>query len=213
MIVEEFLIKEIELKYLVGINQIKLKSTNLELEKFFNIIKEVQANFKDSFIQFFNDKYVLNTQHIYYACLFTQKAFFYKTNISNKKELELLLYFAGKRQIKQAIKDFGIDNEQIKKGIINLCIISSDQNINRIGNYVNSELKGVESNFTINEMKIEKYQNIRRYFGFSDNQIKSIIYSYNIKKSIEIPNQNNLPDLYLALNDLICEQMALISLE
>ena len=119
MIYEEFLIEEIDLKYFIGINQIKLKSTNLELETFIDLIKESQSNFKNSYLQFFNNKYVLNTQHIYHACYYTQKAFFYNTNISNKKELEVLLYLSAERQIKYAIKDFGIDIGQIKEGVIN----------------------------------------------------------------------------------------------
>jgi tRNA threonylcarbamoyladenosine modification (KEOPS) complex Cgi121 subunit len=213
MIVKEFLIENIKLNYYVGISQIKLEAKNIQLEMFFNLIKEIQSNFKNAYLQFFNDTYVLNTQHIYLACYFVQRAFYYKKHISNKKEIEILLYLAANRQIKHAIRDFGIDDKQIKKGIINYCIVSSINNINKVENYVNTSLKASERKFTLNDQKIEKYHTIRNYFGFSDYQIETILNSYNIKKNIELPNQNNLSDLYLALNDLICEQMALISLE
>jgi len=213
MIVEDFLIEDIELKYSVGIGQIKLDSSSLELEPLLDLVKEIQNKYKDTYLQFFNDKFVLNTQHIYHACFFTQKSFYYKINISNQKELEFLLYLATKRQIKDAIKDFGIDLEFIKKELINFCIITSDQTINKISNHIISVLKAIETKFNLNNQNFEKYNNIRKYFAFSDNQINSILKSYNINIDIKNPNVDNLQSLYLALNDLICEQMALLSLE
>ena len=213
MIIEEFLIEDMKLKYSVGINQIRLDSRDIELEKLLNLTKEIQNKYKDSYLQFFNEKYVLNTEHIYHACFFTQKSFYYKTNISNQKELEFLLYLATKRQIKDVIKDFGINLEYIKKGLINFCIISSNEIINKISNNVNSVLKAIETKFNLNNLNIEKYHIIKKYFGFSENQINSILKSYNIKIDIENPNKDNLQFLYLTLNDLICERMALLSLE
>ncbi|MFW9936355.1 MAG: KEOPS complex subunit Cgi121 [Candidatus Thorarchaeota archaeon] len=213
MIIEEFLIEDIKLKYFVGIAQIKLDSSSLELQQILELVNVIKNNYKNSYLQFFNDKYVLNTQHIYQACYFTQKSFYYETNISNQKELEFLLYLATKRQIKDAINDFGIDLEYLKKGIINLCIISSDQTINKIYNHVNTLLKAVETKFILNNLNIEKFNIISKYFGFSVNQITSILKSYNIHVDVENPNIGDLNSLYLALNDLICERMALLSLE
>jgi len=76
LIIKGFNIKEINLKYFVGINQIKMNSgkfidSNLinneseAVNRFFKIIDEIQDKTENSVIQFIKDKYILNQDHYF----------------------------------------------------------------------------------------------------------------------------------------------------
>ncbi len=221
MIVKEFNINEINLKYFVGINQIRINlnylsnicSTSSEkelLDSFFRTIENVQNRFKNSVIQFIKDKYVLNQDHIFTACYYFQKAFFYKSNISNKQKIELLLYLATNRQISKSIHTSGINSDDIRKGKLLFCIISPINNLKSINEELLQILKANETKLTVNVQSSEKFNLIREYFEISENQISCILNSYGVDSNS--PN-NNLDSKFSAIYDLICEKMALLNLE
>ena len=205
------IIKEVSINdniFDIGIAQFKLESKDLNYEQFFKNFENFQNKYNEIVIQVFNNQYILNGEHIFNACYYLEKAFLNNSNISNKKHIELLLYLAANRQIKIALEDFGIFNQQL----INLCLISLSNNFQSL----NHEF---ESTFDI---KLEhyweyyskkKYEDIKSYFNFSDNQIDSILASYSIKVNPKNIQEPDLPKLYLALNELICEKMSLIYLE
>ncbi|MFX0026075.1 MAG: KEOPS complex subunit Cgi121 [Candidatus Hermodarchaeota archaeon] len=210
MIIKKFEIKEREITYYVGINQLKINPQLISLTEFFKIIEEKENN--DLVIQIFNNKFVLNSEHVFNACYFLQKAFLNNINISNKKNIELLLYLATNRQIKVAIQDFGIYEDQFNTGLINLCIISSKDNLDLISPEIEKSLNANKLKLTLDNYSIKKYEMVKEYFNFSENQINSILNSYGTKLNAKIRDKG-LPVLYLALNDLICERMTLLSLE
>ena len=81
MIVREFLIKEYNIKYFVGINQIeidsalflnniKTKSKKEILESFLKIVDDVQNQFDNCILQFMKDKYILNQDQLNYYCIY-----------------------------------------------------------------------------------------------------------------------------------------------
>jgi len=201
------------LKYYVGINQIEVDPEELSLEKLLKLIEVIQKNHKDTVLQFFNEKYVLNKEHIFHACYFVQNAFFNKTNISNKKNIEFFLYLAAKRQIKLGLEDFGIDNYNINNRRISFCVISSKNNIKQINLEVNKYLGSKDMSLNLEETSIEKYKIVKNYFNFSNKQILTVLKSYGIKMNYIEPNEKNIVNLFRALNDLVCEEMALLSLE
>jgi len=212
MIKKNFYINDLNLKYLVGINQIHIR-LEISLDFLFNLIEKIQNDYKGSLVQFFTDKYVLNQDHIFMACYYVQKAFINKINISNKKNIEFLLYLATKRQIKNAIEAFGIKNSDLKSGNINYSIVSNENNLNKINEEILQTLEATEIEITLNEQSIKKFNQIKSYFEISNNQINAVLNSYGVNEVSNELISNNLDSLFLALNDLICEKMALLSLE
>lgn len=210
MIIKKFEIKEREITYYVGINQLKINPQLFTLTQFFKIIEEKKNN--DLVIQIFNNKHVLNSEHVFNACYFLQIAFLNNINISNKKNIELLLYLATKRQIKIAIQDFGINEGEFNTGLINLCSISSKDNLDLINREIEKLLNANKLKLTLDNYSFKKYEMVKRYFNISDNQINSVLNSYGAKINAKIKDKD-IPALYLALNDLICERMTLLSLE
>ena len=124
MICESITLKESNLKYYIGISQIQVGISFLNLENFIDLINNIQKSKNGLMIQFFNATYVLDLDHILNACYYTIKSFKSGTNISNQINLEFLLYLASKRQIKRSLKDFGITHSHLSSKKLNYCIIS-----------------------------------------------------------------------------------------
>lgn len=224
MNIREFNIEDINLKFFVGIGQInfnltqflKLNKINNEeeaLTSLFNIIEEIQGKNENSMIQFIKDKYLLNKDHLFTACYFLQKAFYYNTNISNKKSIELLLYLSTNRQINKAIEAFGIDINDLRSGKLTICIISQINTLKMVNSELLHILKANEIESTINTITIDKMKIIKQYYEISDNQIFSVLNSYGVKEINDQISKIDLDSISLALYDLLCERMSLLNLE
>ncbi|MFX1391438.1 MAG: KEOPS complex subunit Cgi121 [Promethearchaeota archaeon] len=218
MIIKEFNISDLNLNFFVGINQIKLDYHNLldfntkekSLNKFFKIIEEIQDSYKNSVIQFVKSRYLLNQDHVFTACYYVEKSFLQNINISNKKNIELLLYLATNRQISKSMKAFGIEFEDLYTNELTYFILSWENNINYINNDITENLDSKNTEIRINHQTISKINTIMKYFKISDNQINSVLKSYGINSS---NSNDNLEIQTLAVYDLICEKMALLHLE
>ncbi|MFX0187510.1 MAG: KEOPS complex subunit Cgi121 [Candidatus Hodarchaeota archaeon] len=211
MIVKDFYISDLDLMYFIGINQIH-SELKISLDFLFNLIEKIQKD-TNTMVQFFSDKYILNQEHLFTACYYVQKAFFNKVNISKRKNIEFLLYLASKRQIKNAIEAFGINDSDLESGMISYIIVSNENNLNKINDEILQNLKANEIEITLNNKNAEKFNQIKSYFEISNNQINAVLNSYGVKNFSNKLIPNNLDNLFLALNDLICEKMALLSLE
>jgi tRNA threonylcarbamoyladenosine modification (KEOPS) complex Cgi121 subunit len=220
LILREYNIPDINLHFFVGINQVKitlnrtLDSNRIEREQealinFFKIVNIIQEKYKSSLLQFIKEKYILNEDHIFTACYYVEKAFLYKLNISNKKNVELLLYLAANRQINKSIDGFGIDFSDLNRQMI-LCIVSPKNNLNKIYDELSSALSLIEVKLTINDQTTKKIDLIKDYFEISDNQINIILKSYGIISSYSDLSLNSIT---LAICDLIFEKMALLCVE
>jgi len=199
--------------YYVGINQIEIDPKEVQIKELVELIGVIQSQHEDTVLQFFNDRYILNPEHILHACYFVQKAFYTKYNISNKKNLELLLYLAAKRQIKLSLECFGVNDNNLHDKRISFCIISLKDNIQQINIEVNNYLHSKDIRLNLGNVSIEKFKIVNKYFEFSENQILTVLKAYGYKNDVLEINSLSLESLYGALNDLICEKMALLSLE
>ncbi len=213
MDVKEFSITSLDLNYFVGLNQIKLNNKEFELNQLFELIEELQTSYRNSIIQFFSDKYIINQDHVFTACYYVQKVFLYNINISKKANIELFLYLAANRQITPSIEAFGVSEINLETKILSFCIISPNDNITEMNKTLIKNLEAEEIYLTLNNKTIEKFKRIKNYFEINDNQIMSVLKSYGLRnKDITLMN-GSLDNHILALNDLIFEKMALLSLE
>ncbi|MFX1328586.1 MAG: KEOPS complex subunit Cgi121 [Promethearchaeota archaeon] len=221
MIVKEFYIEDLSLNYFVGITQVKIDlekflhyydidNEEKALIKFFNIIDEIQDRNENLMVQFVKDKYILNQDHIFIASYYFQKAFKQKINISNKRNIEFLLYLAINRQIIKSIQAFGIEFSDLKNSLLTLCIISPFDAINSVWNDLSSVIFAQEQKLTIDHQSLTKYNMIKEFYEISETQINSVLRSYEIDKNKLV---FNISLKFSALYDLICEKMALLSVE
>ncbi len=211
MIIKEFSFPEKNLNYFVGISSLIVKE--LTLDKIFDLLNTIQNAYDNIMVQFFNKNLILNSNHVFYASYHTFKAFSSETNISNKKSIEFLLYLAANRQIKRAIEHFGINDLIVNQSVLHFCIISQRNNLKIIIEDLLKLFNAKAIEMNLDDFSIDKYNKIKEYFEFNENQINTILKSHGIELDDIKPNNNNIKNLYLAIEDLICEKMALISLE
>jgi len=222
MIIKEINVDERKLNYFIGINQIQLNFKDyLELKNIssdkdaldiiFNLIIKIQEKFTDSILQFIDDSLILNEHHIFSALYFVQKAFQDKINILNKKNMELLLYLTTKRQIKKGIESFGMKITSLKEGFLTYVVVSAKNNIIEINQEILQLLGAKDGELTITKPSIERFNRIKQHFQISNEQINSIrnSYGFNQKDNVE----DDLESLFLAVHDLLCEKMSILSLE
>lgn len=212
MIKKKISIPDLDLTFFLGLNQIKLNNKEFGLNHLFELIEELQTSYLNSIIQFFNDKYIINQDHVFTACYYVQKAFLHNINISKKANIEIFLYLAANRQITPSIEAFGVSEINLEKMILSFCIISPNDNIAEINKTLIKNLEAEEIYSTLNDKTIEKFNRIKNYFEINDNQIISVLKSYGLRANTTLMN-GNINNYYLALNDLIYEKMALLSLE
>jgi tRNA threonylcarbamoyladenosine modification (KEOPS) complex Cgi121 subunit len=199
--------------YFVSINQIEIDPKEVQINELLELNEMVRRQHNDTVLQFFNDRYVLNTEHVLHACYFVQKAFHDRNNILKKKNLELLLYLAANRQIKLSLVSFGVNDYNLNNKKICFCIISSEDNIEQVNNEIARSLHSKEISLDLGNFSFDKFNRVQKYFEFSNNQILTVLHSYGYKNDKKDINSFNIERLYEVLNDLICEKMALLSLE
>jgi tRNA threonylcarbamoyladenosine modification (KEOPS) complex Cgi121 subunit len=213
MLKQSFYFSEHNLNYTVIVNRIELKEQKPSLDQLFDILEKLQNKYQDSIIQFFNPRYLVNDDHLFYAIYFTLKAFRYKQNISNKSSIELLLYLSTNRQIKKAIDSFGITKYDIHQGILNYCLATDETTALKIKAQLLDNFNCVEKKNEYNKKSKKKYSRLKAFFDLSDNQINTSLHSLGVKNTLDPNKTENLKLLFQALSDLIVERMALLSLE
>jgi tRNA threonylcarbamoyladenosine modification (KEOPS) complex Cgi121 subunit len=210
---KNFFFSEDDLRYSVIINTIKIQTHNLSLTKLFDILQTIQNEYPDSIIQFFNPCFLVNEDHLFYAIYYTQKAFKYQHNISQKPSIELLLYLSANRQIQKAINSFGITRHDLHEGALNYCVVAYKVNPSKINKELLQNFDHKKTNVKYNEYSLEKYKRIKSFFKISDHQIETSLHSLGDNISPDSPRNESLEELFQALIYLIIEKMALLSLE
>ena len=204
---------ETGLKFYISIAEVSINIENVSSNKLLGLSNYIDINYNNALLQLLNAKYILNSEHIYSACYFTYNAFLSHNNISKSKQIELLLFLSVNRQIKIAIRDFGLSDD-IKTNInVILCLSSFKNNLDTIYTDLQDRIKFQELSFELDNYSIERFNRIKKYFDISDNQINVLLKSANLHINNNNKNEIPLEYLYSALTDIIREKMVLLSVE
>lgn len=172
---------------IAGFRKAKIK----DIEEFFKIIrKEKLANVE---IQLFDAKSVATWHHLYFAALNALTAFKNKENISKSLAMETMLYASAQRQIRKAMELLGIkpDSSEIAVLIIGEKPETIKSALSMVSKRINAQYDD-----TVLELSEEKAAIIRRNFGISDVELKTVMKKDGLDK---------------ALTDLVIERMALLA--
>lgn len=176
-------------KYMViaGLKDAKIEKPKEFLEK---ICKEKSLDVE---IQFFDAQFIAGWQHLYFAVLNALTAFKNGRNVSKNLAIETILYASAQRQIKKALEKLGI---KPKTSQIALIIIGERaETLKSILNAVLCEANAKRDDKVL-ELTEEKMENIRKIFGISDLELKTVMKKGNLKK---------------ALIHIVAERMALLA--
>jgi KEOPS complex subunit Cgi121 len=174
---------------IAGFKNAKIKDVE---ELFRKISKEKPTNVE---VQFFDATLVATWQHLYFAVLNALTAFKNKQNISKTLAIEIMLCASAQRQIRRAVELIGIkpNSSEIAAIVVGEDPKTVETTLTMISKHIKAE--GDDKILELTDAKIEK---IQKFFGISDLEIETVA-----KKD----------DLKEALEDLVIERMALLSVQ
>ena len=211
--VKKFHLKELGLNYSIGMNRVKVKPDSIHLDDLMELIDMLEARHDGAVIQFFNPHLLLSEEHLYIASYHALKGFKTGINISNNEHIELFLYLAANRQISASIEAFGVKRGDLKRAELCYCIISEDSSIQSINEEILESLQALPIEMDFKETTLEKIKQVMRFFEISKDQLRSVYASQGINPTQAKEANSDPKSMVGALIDIICEKMALLSLE
>jgi tRNA threonylcarbamoyladenosine modification (KEOPS) complex Cgi121 subunit len=163
----------------------------MDTEKFLKKVQKEKPSNVD--IQFFNAHYVASWKHLYFAALNALTAFKNEENISKSLAVETMLYASAQGQIRKAVGLIGITPKTPEIAVV---IVGKNPQLVKSTLQTISAFTNTQPDDAILELSEEKTAIIRKTFGISDLELKTIM-----KKG----------DLEAALTDLAIERMALLA--
>ena len=162
--------------YITGISNVRIN---------FNQIQDLIAklcNKNQVIIQFFNSQLIAGWEHLFFSAVHSLKTFKQGRNLSNKLDLEILLYASGQRQIKKAIKKIGIGLET--QNIAILIMGNSIETIESAKLKIFELIKGTEDE-SILDINKNKYEKISKAFNITPLEIETTSNSSEWKDKVE----------------------------
>jgi tRNA threonylcarbamoyladenosine modification (KEOPS) complex Cgi121 subunit len=163
----------------------------MDTEKFLKKVHKEKPSTVE--IQFFNAQYVASWKHLYFAALNALTALKNRRNISKSLAVEIMLYASAQGQIRKAVGLIGITPKTPEIAVV---IVGKNPQLVKSTLQTISAFTNTQPDDAILELSEEKTAIIRKTFGISDLELKTIM-----KKG----------DLEAALTDLVIERMALLA--
>jgi tRNA threonylcarbamoyladenosine modification (KEOPS) complex Cgi121 subunit len=145
--------------------------------------------------QLFDGRLVATWEHLYFAALNALVAFKSKRNISKSVAVETLLYASAQYQIQKAMRLLGV-----KPGSSNIAVLIMGEQSEPVQSLLStiSENVGGKRDERVLELSEEKSESIRRFFGISENQLRTAKRGGSLER---------------ALVDLVIERVALVAVQ
>ena len=166
---------------------------NVKIEDVEEFIQNIRKETGNVTVQFFDAKFVAGYEHLYFAVLNALTAFKNGLSISKNLAIEILLYAAAERQIRNAVQLLGVREDTAKVAVVVLAE-SKDEVVKALDKV--SSIIQAEEDESILEIDDEKFETIRKLFNVSDLELEAKLERKSLEKE--------------ALKDLIIERVALL---
>ena len=166
---------------------------NVKIENVEEFIQNIRKETGNITVQFFDAKFVAGYEHLYFAVLNALTAFENGLSISKNLAIEILLYAAAERQIRNAVQLLGVREDTAKVAVVVLAE-SKDEVVKALDKV--SSIIQAEEDESILEIDDEKFEAIRKLFNVSDLELEAKLERKGLEKE--------------ALKDLIIERVALL---
>ena len=166
---------------------------NVKIEDVEEFIQNIRKETGNVIVQFFDARFVAGYEHLYFAVLNALTAFKHGLSISKNLAIEILLYAAAERQIRNAGQLLGIWEDTAKVAVVILAE-SKDEVVKALDKV--SSIIQAEENESILEIDDEKFETIKKLFNVSDLELEAKLERKGLEKK--------------ALKDLIIERVALL---
>ena len=162
---------------------------NTEITDINKTLAELDKQVAGTVFQLFDADKITDQNHLYYAAANAYYAMENKSNISNKLDVETLLYASTQNQISKAIQLIGVSKDTKRVAIIVISEKENDPVVTEI-----AETLGTPNDKVL-EMTPEKYAALKQLYDVTDTAIETVGC-----------------DRYKALTSLVTEKSTLISL-
>ena len=166
---------------------------NVKIENVEEFIQNIRKETGNVTVQFFDARFVAGYEHLYFAVLNALTAFKNGLGISKNLAIEILLYAAAERQIRNAVQLLGVREDTAKVAVVVLAE-SKDEVVKALDKV--SSIIQAEEDESILEIDDEKFETIRKLFNVSDLELEAKLERKGLEKE--------------ALKDLIIERVALL---
>lgn len=166
---------------------------NVKIDDVEDFIQRVRRETRNATVQFFDAKFVAGHEHLYFAVLNALTAFRNNLNISKSLAVEILLYAAAERQIRNAVELLGIREETENVAVVVLA--ESEDEVVKALEKISSFIHAEEDESAL-EIDDEKFEAIKKLFNVSDLELEAKIERKGLEKE--------------ALKDLVIERGALL---
>lgn len=137
------------------------------IDNFLNKINQISKQ-NNIVIQVFNADLIYGKKHLISAVEHAKRAIKNKTNTTNSLEMEIMIYAAGERQLKNAIPKIGIKKGKSKIAIIFLTKYKQEINIEKIRELM------IKLNLKINNKVLEGSINTLEKFKINKKEISTV---------------------------------------
>jgi tRNA threonylcarbamoyladenosine modification (KEOPS) complex Cgi121 subunit len=162
---------------------------NVKVEDINETLTKLDMMNKGKIYQLFDADKIADQNQLYYAAANAYYAMENGSNISNKLEVETLLYASTQNQISKAIKLIGISNKTRRIAVTVISKIEKDPATTKIAQFLG------DLNDKVLELTPEKYETLKQLYEITETAIETTGY-----------------DKFTALTSLITEKSTLISL-
>ena len=166
---------------------------NVKIENVEEFIQNIRKETGNVTVQFFDARFVAGYEHLYFAVLNALTAFKNGLSISKNLAIEILLYAAAERQIRNAVQLLGVREDTAKVAVVVLAE-SKDEVVKALDKV--SSIIQAEEDESILEIDDEKFETIRKLFNVSDLELEAKLERKGLEKE--------------ALKELIIERAALL---
>ena len=166
---------------------------NVKIENVEEFIQNIRKETGNVTVQFFDARFVAGYEHLYFAVLNALTAFKNGLSISKNLAIEILLYAAAERQIRNAVQLLGVREDTAKVAVVVLAE-SKDEVVKALDKV--SSIIQAEEDESILEIDDEKFETIKKLFNVSDLELEAKLERKGLEKE--------------ALKELIIERVALL---
>jgi KEOPS complex subunit Cgi121 len=160
---------------ILGFRDIKLDDAD-------RFLKTVRVAIRPATIQMVDAKRVAGERHLFFDFINAQKAFKQGGMISEKLEVETLLYASGQRQIARAIEMLGI--KPMTSEVATIIIASNEEEVEKAKGVLTRLVFGIRDDRTLEIRGESKADNIIKTFGITEHELEAMNRSRSSKNEV-----------------------------
>lgn len=148
-----------------------------------SLLESLRGFSTDLDIQMVNLDRIAGRKHLYFAVLNAVHAFERDTNISRTLAVEFLLYASAQKQISEAIKMMGVD--QNTKNVVVIAIGKNEQSLREFTERLPSVVKTKSDDALLDRWSDEKVENLLSTFRISKKELQAMTGKKPQKETIQ----------------------------